>query len=128
MRATQLAFFSVVAIVLVGVGAYAVGEFRAPVEEPGVITPKGAGEEEAELACPEPDAVPLSPAEVTVTVLNGTGRSGLAGETSEQLGERGYTVGDPGNTVSPAVRPRSSTAPRGTWPPSPSWPSSRRGS
>ncbi|MFC5277137.1 LytR C-terminal domain-containing protein [Brachybacterium sacelli] len=42
--------------------------------------------------------MPLSPAEVTVTVLNGTGRSGLAGETSEQLGERGYTVGDPGNT------------------------------
>lgn len=98
MRATQLAFFSVLAIVLVGIGAYAVGEFREPVADPGVIVPKDVGDEQAELTCPEPDALPLAPAEVTVNVLNGTSRSGLAGDTSEQLGERGYTLGDPGNT------------------------------
>ncbi|GAA1483622.1 LytR C-terminal domain-containing protein [Brachybacterium fresconis] len=98
LRATQLAFFSVLAIVLVGIGAYAVREFREPVAEPGVIAPKGDGSEPSELTCPEPGTLPLDPAEVTVTVLNGTGRSGLAGQTSDQLGERGYTVGDPGNT------------------------------
>jgi hypothetical protein len=32
------------------------------------------------IQCPEPDALPLPPAEVTVTVLNGTTRSGLAEE------------------------------------------------
>ncbi|APX32942.1 hypothetical protein BH708_09690 [Brachybacterium sp. P6-10-X1] len=100
LRATQLAFFSVLAIILVGIGAYAVGEFREPVAEPGVIAPKGDDAAPSELTCPESGAVPLDPAEVTVTVLNGTSRSGLAGETSEQLGQRGYTVGDPGNTRS----------------------------
>lgn len=98
LRATQLAFFSVLAIVLVGIGVYAVGEFREPVAEPGVIAPKGDGGDSSGLVCPESGAIPLDPAEVSVTVLNGTSRSGLAGETSDQLGERGYTVGDPGNT------------------------------
>jgi hypothetical protein len=50
--------------------------------------------------CPEPDAVPLEPGKVAVTVLNGTTRSGLAGTTAEELGERGYEVGDVGNTSS----------------------------
>src|SRR5699024_1297805 len=47
---------------------------------------------------PDPDAVPLPPGEVTVQVLNGTTRSGLAGDVSGQLAERGYEIDDIGNT------------------------------
>ena len=98
LRATQLAFFAVLAIVLVGIGAYAVGQFREPVQEPGVIGATSATEESTGLTCPEPGAVPLPPTSVTVTVLNGTGRGGLAGDITEQLAERGFAVGDAGNT------------------------------
>ncbi len=98
MRATQLAIFSVLALFLIGIGAYAVSEFREPVAEPGEIVPKSFGENPAELTCPEPGAVPLPPAEVTVTVLNGTSRGGLAGEVTGQFSERGFMVGDAGNT------------------------------
>jgi hypothetical protein len=100
LRATQLAIFSVLAIVLIGIGVYAVGELREPVAEPGVISPKSLGPDPVAIQCPEPDALPLPPAEVTVTVLNGTTRSGLAGTISETLGERGYALGEVGNTRS----------------------------
>ncbi|MDN5901229.1 MAG: LytR C-terminal domain-containing protein [Brachybacterium sp.] len=98
LRATQLTIFSVLAVTLIAIGVYAVGELREPVAEPGVIAPKSFGPETVEFTCPEPDAVPLPPGEVTVTVLNGTSRSGLAGDVSEQLAERGYEVESPGNT------------------------------
>ncbi|MDN5599727.1 MAG: LytR C-terminal domain-containing protein [Brachybacterium sp.] len=98
LRATQLTIFSILAVALIAIGVYAVGELREPVADPGVIAQKSFGPEVAELTCPEPDAVPLPPGEVTVTVLNGTSRSGLAGDVSEQLAERGYGLESPGNT------------------------------
>ena len=98
LRATQLAIFSILAVALVVIGVYAVGELREPVEDPGVIAEKSFGPEPVELTCPEPGAVPLPPGEVAVTVLNGTSRSGLAGDVTEQLGERGYGVASPANT------------------------------
>jgi LytR cell envelope-related transcriptional attenuator len=98
LRATQLAIFSVLALALIAIGVYAVGQLRQPPEQPGVIAPKSFGPAEVEFACPDPGAVPLPPAEVTVTVLNGTSRSGLAGEVSEQLGDRGFALGEAGNT------------------------------
>jgi len=98
LRATQLTIFSVLAVVLIGVGAYAVGELSEPTAEPGVIAPKSFGPDPVELACPAPGDLPTPPEEVTVTVLNGTSRSGLAGDVTENLAERGYEVGDPGNT------------------------------
>src|SRR5699024_2138027 len=88
----------ILAVALVVIGVYAVGELREPVEDPGVIAEKSFGPEQIELTCPDPGAVPLEPGEVTVTVLNGTNRSGLAGDVTEQLGERGYGVETPGNT------------------------------
>jgi len=100
LRATQLAMFSVLAVALIAIGVYAVGELREPANEPGVISPKELGPDPVAVECPEPDAVPLEPGEVTVTVLNGTTRGGLAGSTAEQLGERGYEVADVGNTRS----------------------------
>ncbi|MGO2535967.1 MAG: LytR C-terminal domain-containing protein [Brachybacterium tyrofermentans] len=98
LRATQLGIFSLLALLLIGVGVYAVGQFREPVQEPGVIGATSATEESTGLTCPEPGAVPLPPKSVTVTVLNGTGRGGLAGDITEQLAERGFAVGDAGNT------------------------------
>lgn len=98
VRIAQLLVFSVLAIALIGVAVYALGELREPVAEPGVIEDKTFGAASSELTCPEPDAVPLPPGEVTVQVLNGTTRSGLAGDVSGQLAERGYEIDDIGNT------------------------------
>ncbi|GAB3014567.1 hypothetical protein GCM10011376_07700 [Nocardioides flavus (ex Wang et al. 2016)] len=40
--------------------------------------------------------------QVVVSVFNGSGRSGLAGATSAQLGERGFVEGDVGDSPLPA--------------------------
>ncbi|ATG51044.1 hypothetical protein CFK38_05485 [Brachybacterium vulturis] len=98
LRVAQLTIFSILAVTLIAIGVYAVGELREPVADPGVIEQKSFGDEPVEFSCPGPEAVPLPPGEVTVTVLNGTSRSGLAGDVSEQLAERGYGVESPGNT------------------------------
>lgn len=98
MRAIQLTIFSLLAVVLVAIGVYAVGELREPSAEPGVISPKSFGRDPVELTCPEPDAVPLPPGDVTVTVMNGTSRGGLAGDVSEDLAGRGFVLETPGNT------------------------------
>lgn len=98
LRITQLLVFSLLMLTLVGIGAYAVRELREPPQEPGVIAPKTFGAPGAELACPEPGALPAPPEQVEVRVLNGTTRSGFAGSVSEELAARGYTTGDPGNT------------------------------
>jgi len=98
VRIAQLLVFSVLAIALISVAVHALGKLREPVAEPGVIAEKTFGAAPSELTCPEPDAVPLPPEEVTVEVLNGTTRTGLAGEVSGELGERGYEISDIGNT------------------------------
>src|SRR5699024_1477466 len=98
VRIAQLFVFSVRAIALLGVAASALAELREPGAERGVIEDKTFGAASSELTCPEPDAVPLPPGEVTVQVLNGTTRSGLAGDVSGQLAERGYEIDDIGNT------------------------------
>src|SRR5699024_8651779 len=53
LRATQLAIFSILAVALVVIGVYAVGELREPVEDPGVIAEKSFGPEQIELTCPD---------------------------------------------------------------------------
>lgn len=98
VRATQLLVFSVLAVVLIGIGAYAVQELRTPPQDPGQIAEKTFGVATPEVACPEPGAVPAAPDQVSVTVLNGTGRSGLAGSVTEELADRGYATGEAGNT------------------------------
>lgn len=99
LRITQLVVFAVLMITLVAISAYALQELREPPPEPGVIEQKTFRSAGVALACPEPGAVPLPPAEVQVRVLNGTGRSGFAGSVSEELAARGYATGDPGNTT-----------------------------
>src|SRR5690625_6534091 len=56
VRIAQLLVFSVLAIALIGVAVYALGELREPVAEPGVIEDKTFGAASSELTCPEPDA------------------------------------------------------------------------
>src|SRR5699024_1789314 len=98
LRATQLAIFSILAVALVVIGVYAVGELREPVEDPGVIAEKSFGPEQIELTCPDPGAVPLEPGEVTVTVMYRTTRSGRGGEDTGERGGRCARVETPGTT------------------------------
>ncbi len=97
-RAVQLIVFCVLCLALVVTGVLAVRELQKPAAEPGVIAPKSLGADPVALSCPEPGAVPLAPGEVTVTVLNGTSRSGLAGSVSAELVGRGFLAGGTGNT------------------------------
>lgn len=98
LRITQLVFFSLAGVLLIGVGAFALQQLRTPPTEPGVIAEKSFGSGAGEVACPEPGAVALAPSEVQVTVLNGTSRKGFAGRIAEDLTARGYTIGETGNT------------------------------
>src|SRR5699024_10942893 len=78
LRATQLAIFSILAVALGVIGVYAVGELREPVADPGAIAEKSFGPEQIDLTCPVPGADPLEAGEVTVPVVNGTNRRGVA--------------------------------------------------
>ena len=62
------------------------------------------GEEPDPAASPTPSEEPLtvSPDEVTVEVLNGTGAPGLAGQTGDFLAAQGFTVASTGNAVDAA--------------------------
>lgn len=98
VRITQLIVFSVLAIAIICVGVYAIRELSAPSAEPGEITVKDFSDAAPDTSCPDEGAMPLAPDQVTVNVYNGTSRSGLAGSTSAELVERGYTAGEVGNT------------------------------
>src|SRR5699024_5383028 len=98
LRATQLAIFSILAVALVVIGVYAVGELREPVEDPGVIAEKSFGPEQIERTSRDRGDDPLEPGGFTVTVRKGANRRGLAGDVTERLGERGYGAEPPGNT------------------------------
>ncbi|MFC0675624.1 LytR C-terminal domain-containing protein [Brachybacterium hainanense] len=95
MRITQLIVFSALIILLVGAVAVAVNLVRSPQPAPpAAATPSAAS------TCPAAGAVPAPPAEVTVTVLNGTSTRGLAGDVTAELAERGYATGKAGNAQS----------------------------
>ncbi|MGL5928382.1 MAG: LytR C-terminal domain-containing protein [Dermatophilaceae bacterium] len=55
--------------------------------------------------CRPYDARAVAPAQVRVTVLNATARTGLAGQTSRAIAERGFTVGTVGNDTSKRPTP-----------------------
>lgn len=102
VRITQLVVFSLLTIVLIGALVWAaanlLGEDPAPAGEPsdagGAVAAAADG-----TVCPEPGAVPTAPGEVSVSVRNGTSRSGLAATTTKALAERGYATGEAGNTT-----------------------------
>lgn len=92
VRITQLITFSLLVILLVGSAAFALMQVRGPAE------PLAAETTAAPEGCPAPGAVPAAPADVQVTVLNGTDTRGLAGTVTEELAARGYVTGTAGNT------------------------------
>jgi hypothetical protein len=96
-RARQSAVFVAVFLVVIGIGIGAAGVNRGWWEGPF-----GAAEEEVAEGgpCPQAVTVQVDPASVEVTVLNATGRTGLAGDVTDELVARGLAVGTPGNAAS----------------------------
>ncbi|MCL3859686.1 LytR C-terminal domain-containing protein [Actinotalea sp. K2] len=68
-------------------------EFTSPEPEATALIP--------DPPCPAEGALPVAYAEVQVTVLNASGRAGLAGSTAEDLRSRGFGVLDTGNYALP---------------------------
>ena len=85
--------FTLLVLVVLGAGTVAAGVYRGwwewpPWSEWG--TPEPA---RTVVACPTPEVTAAPVADVTLTVLNSTSRTGLAGSTAALLAERGFTVG-----------------------------------
>jgi hypothetical protein len=97
VRITQLVVFSVVLIALVIAVVYAVTALTGPDPDAEPEAPAAATGKD-DVVCPDPGAKPAKPADVGVRVLNGTSRQGLAGKVGKKLEDRGYDVGDAGNT------------------------------
>lgn len=97
VRITQLVLFSALLIALVIAVVFAVTSLTGPDPDADPEGPAAATGKD-DVVCPEPDAKPAKPADVDVRVLNGTSRQGLAGKVGGKLDDRGYDVGDAGNT------------------------------
>lgn len=103
-RRRQAAVFALLVLLVVGAGTTAAGVYQGWWQ-----WPPWSGRSEPEpvrtvVLCPTPEITAAPVAEVVLTVLNSTSRTGLAAETAAALTERGFTVGaignDPGDPVS----------------------------
>jgi hypothetical protein len=86
-------------LALVVGGVYAVWQWL-PENEPASPTAAAPSEVCRTPTIKSPKALP-QPAEIEVDVANGTDRAGLAVQTADALAERGFSVGDIGNTDKP---------------------------
>lgn len=95
-------FGSMVAVLAVaGLGSAAVytGVVSVPFLDRDFSTPEPEAVADVPAApCPPDGTLPLAYASVQVTVLNGSGRTGLAGETATALTGRGFAVLTTGNS------------------------------
>lgn len=86
----------VAALVVAGLGSAAVytGVVKAPFLDREFSTPPPDEDAVALPAppCPPEGLLPVAYGAVSVNVLNGAGKAGLAGETSTGLGQRGFVV------------------------------------
>jgi len=55
--------------------------------------------EPAPSAAPDPNALKVAPADITVDVLNGTATAGLAADLADALAAQGYRIGEVGNAT-----------------------------
>lgn len=101
-RRRQAASFTVLVLLVMGIGVGAAGVYQGWWEWPFGDEPAAAPTSTAS-ACPTPEVTAAAPADTTVVVLNGTGRIGLAGGTSEQLEARGFVIESIGNTEAPVT-------------------------
>ena len=72
------------------------------VESPGASPTVSTSPTSTPTATASPTKAPLAPSKVTVQVLNGTGRSGLAAATAQDVERAGYKLAGVGNAASTA--------------------------
>lgn len=89
----------IAALAVVALGALAV--YSGAVTLPGqpefrAVEERGTRIEQPQVCVP-PDTLPVPANEVSVTVLNGSDRAGLAGSVGELLGDRGFLIENLGN-------------------------------
>ena len=98
MHERQAVVFGVLlaGLALTGLGAVAV--FTGALEVPGLARGFSSPSPEAGsllvVPCPPTGAAPVPYAQITVSVLNGSTRSGLAAETAADLVERGFVIAE----------------------------------
>jgi LCP family protein required for cell wall assembly len=68
-----------------------------PAAGSGAEAPAAAQPEAASAAPPAPQGAAIAPSAVSLDVLNGTGKTGLAGTVADLLRGQGFTVGSVGN-------------------------------
>lgn len=104
MHERQAVVFGVLlaGLAVVGVGAAAVytdtldlGAF-----DRGFSSPAPTSTATDPVVCPPAGALPVGYDQITVTVLNGSGAAGIAGQTAEDLGARGFVIAGTGNSTS----------------------------
>ena len=89
-----------IAVVELGPGS---GGGKSAQGRTGTSTPPASSSTSTSTSKSTGGAAPPAPASVTVAVLNATGRPGLAGGVSAQLGQDGYVKGAIANAPSPAA-------------------------
>ena len=99
-RRRQATSFTVLVLLVMGIGVGAAGVYQGWWEWP-FGEEEAAAPQDTPTPCPTPEVTAAQPADVQVTVLNGTGERGLAATVSTELAGRGYVVGEAGNTESP---------------------------
>lgn len=97
-RRRQATAFTILVLLVLGIGVGAAGVYQGWWAWPFGREERAATPAPTSAPCPTPEVTAAQPANVIVTVLNGTGEPGLAAGVSEELAARGYVVGDPGNT------------------------------
>ncbi|GIG29596.1 LytR C-terminal domain-containing protein [Cellulomonas marina] len=110
MHERQAAIFGVLvaALAVAGLGSAAVytGTVTLGWLDRPFSTPTPSASAVAAVYCPPAGALPVPYGQVTVNVYNGTGRTGLAATTAQELTARGFVVATTGNsdTVTNAAR------------------------
>jgi hypothetical protein len=99
-RRRQATSFAVLVLLVLGIGVGAAGVYQGWWQWPFGREEPAAAPEPTPTPCPTPEVTAAQPADVSVTVLNGTGERGLAARVSGELEDRGYVVADIGNTQS----------------------------
>lgn len=81
------------AVAALGAAAVYTGNLSLPFLSRGFSSPAPTGLAAEDSPCPPEGATPVPYGQVTVNVLNGTTRIGLAGDTASALAARGFVVG-----------------------------------
>jgi hypothetical protein len=87
------------AIAATGAAAVYTGNLSLPLLSRDFSTPEPTGLAAEDSPCPPEGATPVPYGQVTLNVLNGTNRVGLAGDTAAALTARGFVVGQQSNAA-----------------------------